>query len=97
MRRLNNGFYQSKAWKRCRESYIKSKGGLCEMCLSAGLIKAGRVVHHKTELTEENCGDPNISLNFDNLMLLCHSCHEAIHQGKKCYGFDAEGNLFKRR
>lgn len=96
MRRLNNGFYQGQAWQRCRASYIASVGGLCERCLERGIINAGRVVHHIKHLTEENCTDPKIAYGFDNLKLLCQSCHEEIHRGIKNYKFDAQGNIIEK-
>lgn len=97
MRRIDNGFYQSKEWKKCRESYYKKVGGLCERCLAIGIVKAGVIVHHKIELTLENYTDPSIALSFDNLMLLCRPCHEQIHRGMKRYTFDADGKLIERR
>ena len=45
MRRIDNGFYQSKTWERCRNAYYKKAGGLCERCLSVGIVKAGVIVH----------------------------------------------------
>lgn len=38
------------------------------------------MVHHKIHLTAENMGDPDISLAFDNLQLLCVDCHAAVHK-----------------
>lgn len=96
MKRLNNGFYQSNTWVRCREAYKKSVGGLCEMCKQSGILSAGRVVHHIIHLTEENCHDPQIAYGFDNLMLLCQSCHESVHRGAKPYKFDSAGNVIPR-
>mgnify|MGYP002522554509 CR=1 FL=1 len=64
-------FYVSQAWADCRSAYRKSVGGLCEQCLKAGIIKAGVDVHHKRKLTAENVNDPAVSLNWDNLELLC--------------------------
>lgn len=93
MKRLNNGFYQSHTWRRCREAYIASVGGLCERCKEYGIITAGRVVHHIVPLTEKNYTDEKIAYNFDNLMLVCQSCHEEIHRGQKSYKFDADGNI----
>ena len=55
---------------------------MCEICLQRGIIKTGEIVHHKVELTPENIGDPAITLNPDNLMLVCRSCHEDIHRTK---------------
>lgn len=97
MRRIDNGFYQSKEWKKCREAYYKKAGGLCERCLAVGIVKAGVIVHHKIELTLENYTDPAIALSFDNLMLLCRPCHEQIHRGMKRYTFDANGKIIERR
>lgn len=92
MARLN-GFYQTGAWTRCRDAYRKSVGGMCEMCMRNGIINAGRVVHHKIPLTEKNMHDPAIAYGFDNLMLVCQSCHEQIHRGVRRYKFDADGNI----
>lgn len=96
MRRLDNGFYQGQAWQRCRQAYIAHVGGLCERCMSKGIINAGRVVHHKIHLTEENCRDPRIAYGFDNLELLCQACHEEEHKGIKNYKFDAQGNVIEK-
>ena len=61
-----------------------------------GIYTPGKIVHHKKELTDENFTNPEVALNFDNLMLVCHACHEQIHKGMKRYNFDAEGNIFER-
>lgn len=83
MRKFAVSFYTSQAWADCREAYRKSAGGLCEVCLSKGLITAGEIVHHKIHLTPENITDPTITLNFDNLQLVCRECHGEIHKRKK--------------
>lgn len=67
-------FYRSKEWKKCREAYYNSQSGICELC-----GKPGDEVHHKTFITPANIHDSNITLNWDNLQLLCKSCHFAIH------------------
>ena len=92
-----HGFYHSKAWERCREAYRKSAGGLCERCKAKGIIQAGRVVHHKIHLTPENYMRPEISLNFDNLELLCQACHEEEHKGKIRYRFTEDGQVVEGR
>ena len=76
-------FYSSNAWRDCRDSYAASVGGLCERCLENGRISPGEVVHHKTPLSATNINDPTISLNWDNLMLVCTRCHAEIHSGKR--------------
>jgi len=73
-------FYDSPAWKACRKAYIKSVGGLCERCMSKGLLRAADLVHHKTVLTPENIVHPEISLGFDNLEAVCTECHRELHE-----------------
>ena len=79
MKEYARAFYKSTAWQRCRDSYIKSVGGLCERCLADGLIVPGYIVHHKCYLTPDNIKDPSITLNFDNLEYLCNDCHNKEH------------------
>ena len=77
---FSEAFYNSKAWRRCRETYKKSVGGLCERCKKEGLIVAGTMVHHKEKLTPENINDPTITLSWNNLELLCRECHALEHE-----------------
>ena len=77
-------FYSSEAWKKCRSEFKKSKGRLCDCCLARGILNAGSKdnplqVHHKIKLTQENINDPEITLNWDNLELLCQQCHIERH------------------
>ena len=74
-------FYKSKQWRDCRAAYLKSVGGLCERCLARGLYVPGVIVHHRTHLTPENIGNPEISLGFENLECVCRDCHGSIHRG----------------
>ena len=87
-------FYRSDAWKIARAMKIASAAGTCEMC-----GKPGKEVHHIVHLTPENVSDPNISLNQDNLMLLCTECHNKVHgrfKSQREYKFDEDGNVVKR-
>lgn len=89
--------YNSTAWKNCRREYAKSKGNLCEVCLSKGIYKGGEIVHHRVILTPENVDDPNVTLNWDNLQLVCRDCHATIHDARKRrYKFDEMGRLTTR-
>lgn len=97
-REFAKGFYNSKAWKKCREGYIAKRksidGGLCETCHR----RMGYIVHHKTELTPENINDPEIALNFDNLKYDCQVCHNKENPidevpGLTNYEFDDEGEM----
>lgn len=80
MKDYAKAFYKSPAWKKCRAAYAKSRGGLCERCLSKGIYKPGVIVHHKVYLTPENIGDPTVTLDWSNLELVCRSCHDAEHE-----------------
>ena len=91
-------FYNSSAWIKCKNSYIKSVHGLCERCGEPGYI-----VHHKKYITPKNINDPNITLNHDNLEYLCLDCHNKEHEFNrekrritaKGTCFDKEGNLIQ--
>lgn len=104
---MRDKFYQSKAWRNTSKQYALSKYCLCEKCnrpvyvdgITPYLPKEKRlkyVVHHKIHLTESNYKDDNISLNWDNLQLLCIDCHNAEHgysPVRDGLRFDSEGNI----
>jgi len=94
--------YSSKAWKEARTAYAKSRGGLCERCLRAGLIVPGEIVHHRQHITAANVDNPAITLSWENLELVCRECHAAIHERdihggrknqKKRYIVSADGKI----
>ena len=90
-------FYKSSLWRDCRNGYAAYKGHLCERCLRRGVLAFGEIVHHKTELTPENIDDPNITLNWDNLELLCRFCHAEVHDRRtKCrrFSFGPNGEIY---
>lgn len=75
-------FYKSKQWQRCSSTYKKSVGGLCERCKAKGFVVAGVIVHHKIRITPKNINDVSITLNPDNLELLCKKCHNEEHKAE---------------
>ncbi len=89
---FSRAFYNSQAWKSCRDAYRRSKSGLCERCLKRGIIKPGAEVHHIRPLTPDNIGNPNVTLNWDNLELLCKDCHAAQHSARR-YHIDLETGM----
>ena len=90
-------FYKSKAWQACRLAYAKQVGGLCECCLKNGIYTPGVIVHHKVHINPENIEVPEITMNFDNLELLCRDCHAAQHGKKqKRYKVDDLGRVTAR-
>ena len=75
MQEFAKRFYKSKAWQRVRDKVWRRDKGLCQWCLWKGIIREGVEVHHIIELTPENITNAEISLNPDNLILLCRDCH----------------------
>ena len=88
-------FYHSAAWRKCRSEYIASVGGLCERCLSRGIVRPGRIVHHKEYISVQNIHDPEVLLNHDNLEYLCQDCHNAEHfqNDNRRYFIDDQGKV----
>ena len=98
MRSIDNEFYHTPSWRKCRETYLESVNHLCERCLQKGLYVSARVVHHKIHLTEDNISNPDIVLNFDNLEALCQDCHNKEHfkTSKKRYTVGEAGEIYTR-
>lgn len=69
-------FYNSKAWKSCRQSYIAQRvlidGGMCEECRE----RPGYILHHREALAPTNIQNPDIALNHCNLQYVCKACHD---------------------
>ena len=97
---FSKSFYNSKAWVDTRDAYIAERtridGGMCELCKQ----NTGYIVHHKETLTSDNISNPEIALNYDMLMFVCHDCHNKIdhfnndfNPSDNRYIFDEMGNL----
>ena len=86
-------FYRSGAWTNCRRSYLASVGGLCEECLSRGIITPAVIVHHKIPLTVENMSDESIALGWDNLEAVCRDCHAKIHGDERRWRVEPNGKI----
>lgn len=83
MKAFAKKFYNSKQWRDCRDSYISSVHGLCENCLAKGIVRPGKILHHKTILTMLNIENPEATLNWNNLEYRCDDCHNKIHGNAK--------------
>lgn len=96
---FSKAFYNSRAWKDCRESYIKNmpvyKRGLCEHCYREGKYTLGKELHHIEPLTPNNINNRRVTLGHDNLVLLCFECHQKEHDKRNGvrYKFDEHGNI----
>ena len=84
-------FYNSSAWKKLSEYIRVSRHYTCEEC-----GEYGTQVHHIIEITPENI-NASITLNENNLQLLCEECHNKkrkkeadVNDGLR---FDANGDL----
>lgn len=71
-------FYKSKAWEKCRTVVLMRDNYLCQHCLKQGKITPADMVHHIEELLEH----PEKALDEDNLVSLCHPCHNKEHPEK---------------
>ena len=75
-----HSFYVSDVWINFRAALIAERGSRCQKC-GKRIAKAREIIaHHKKELTPENVHDVMISLNPDNVDLVCFDCHNVIHQ-----------------
>ena len=93
-------FYKSKEWKDCRERYASTRRHLCEDCLVRGIYSPGVIVHHVEELTPMNINDPETTLGFQNLKLVCRQCHADIHKKpnrNRRFLFGTNGQVFIRQ
>ena len=89
--KILHNFYKSDAWKLAREIKITQVNGRCERC--GGL---GQEVHHIVRLNVNNVSDAGVSVNQDNLELLCKDCHNKEHNRfNKVKKFDENGQLMK--
>jgi len=87
-----HNFYKSAEWQLARQLKITQVNGKCERC---GAV--GQEVHHMVRLNIENVKDASISINQENLELLCKDCHNKEHDRfKSIQEFDDDGNLISR-
>lgn len=80
-----DNFYKSKEWENLlhvlKLERVSDDGILyCEHCGLPIIKKYDCIGHHKTELTEDNVNDLDISLNPNNIILIHFKCHNKIHE-----------------
>lgn len=78
-------FYRSKEWASFRQVFLSERLArdgelICEHCGKVILHPYEAILHHKVELDDMNVFDVNVSLNPDNIMLVCPKSHNAIHE-----------------
>ncbi len=70
--------YTSAKWKRVRLRVLRRDGYMCRECRKYGKAVEATVVHHKKHADEY----PELVYDMDNLISLCHACHEKAHPEK---------------
>ena len=65
-------FYNSVDWRTLSAKYMQDKGYRCETCKAMATQ-----VHHKKAIQTEQGWE--LRLDYDNLELLCVSCHNKAH------------------
>jgi len=87
-------FYNSLAWKRLRDTYLKTHA-ICECCLEHGRVIPATDIHHKVPWdrgkTEEEKWQ--LFLNEKNLLSVCETCHHALHFKDKQYHLSSLDSL----
>lgn len=73
-------FYGSTAWKKVREDVKQRDHYECQRCayykrLTTSFKPRDLHVHHICELEKF----PHLALNLNNLITVCHNCHNIIH------------------
>ena len=91
-----DNFYKSKQWEKFRMNFINSslndEGELiCSCCGKFIVAKYDTIVHHKIELTDANVNNFNISLNPENVEVICFKCHNKEH---KRFGFEGKKQVY---
>ena len=77
-------FYRSDEWSKFRQTVIAERthedGLVYDEITGKPIVKAyDMILHHKTELTEENVHDYNISLNPELIQIVSHKTHNYLH------------------
>lgn len=94
MKEYAEGFYKSKQWQNTRNAYMRYIGGLCEECYKEGKVTPAEEIHHIIPITPLNISDPNITLNWKNLIGLCREHHRQAHSKRvKRYEVDEFGRM----
>lgn len=71
-------FYKSTRWKKKRRAILRRDKYMCQECARYGRKVERREVHHIKFLEEY----PELAFDNDNLISLCHACHNAKHPEK---------------
>lgn len=68
-------FYKTSKWKAKRERILKRDEYLCRECKRYGKSTQATTVHHAYPLEQY----PELALVSNNLVSMCSSCHDSMH------------------
>ena len=72
--------YVSKAWVDLRFRLIMERGPVCQQCGKIMADSSQLVGHHRKPLTPANINDVMVTLNPNNILIICRDCHEREHR-----------------
>lgn len=73
-------FYTSKAWRDFAYTLKIKANGQCQRCEKNIIDFKYLIAHHKENITEENINNIKISLDPNNIEIICHDCHNKEHR-----------------
>lgn len=78
---LNQQFYTSREWRDLRHHIIVRDEG-CDLAVMGYEVTARPIIHHMNPLTVDDIvHGTDAALDPENLILTCHTTHNAIHYG----------------
>lgn len=72
---MSSNFYSTKRWKQKRKAVLKRDEYCCQECKRYGKTTPATTVHHIHPLRSR----PDLRLVSWNLVSLCNTCHEQMH------------------
>ena len=78
-------FYNSKEWKKLKKEVLKEQKYECQYCKEKGKYSRATTVHHQFYVRYY----PQLALSKtnaegkQNLVAVCHKCHNDVHNPKK--------------
>ena len=66
----------NKRWRHLREQALRRDGYRCRECARYGRLRPAEVVHQVWPVEDY----PEYAYSLDNLLSLCVSCHDAMHE-----------------
>lgn len=84
MRELRKKAYNNTAWRKLRETHLKSNP-LCTDCLSKGKVTPAEDIHHIKSPFKGGKINYALLLDDNNLVSLCKPCHALRHNKEQGY------------